>query len=132
MVLLFEECYFERQNGEEFIDIAFDSLNTMLLPCPYLRRYIVIDGYLCLGFYVFSNIQVKTWIINENHAVWLPRQDILLTHLHITKYRWQMHQDRNNAHIGQIAVVLDKRSSNSLHQVATKETECRLLVNFFQ
>ena len=100
MMFLLEELYFKRQDREQFVDIALDSLDAMLLPCPNLRRYIVVDRNLCIGFYIFCYIQIKAGIVDEYHTIRLPSQDILLTHLHIPKYRRQMHQDRNNTHIG--------------------------------
>ena len=37
MVFLFKEVHLERQDGEEFVDIALDVLDAVLLPRPYLR-----------------------------------------------------------------------------------------------
>ena len=47
MVLLLEEIDLEGQNREELVDIAADVLDAVLLPRPYLRRDIVVDGYVC-------------------------------------------------------------------------------------
>ena len=90
MVLLLEERYFERQNGEQFIDIAFDILDTILLPCPDLGRDIVIDRDICPTLYIFCNLQVETRIVHQDYTVRLPLGDIALAHLHITEDGWQM------------------------------------------
>ena len=85
-----------------------------------------------MRFYIFGNVEVETRIINEDHAVRPPCLDIALAHLHVAEYRWQMEQHRNKAHVGEIAIVLYQCTTYRRHQVATKEPEIGLGVNFFQ
>jgi hypothetical protein len=41
VVLLFIEGHFKREDGEQFVHAVLDGLDTVLLPCPYLRGNIV-------------------------------------------------------------------------------------------
>ena len=41
LMFLFKERHLERQDGEKFIHIALDILNTVFFPCPNFRRNIV-------------------------------------------------------------------------------------------
>ena len=132
MVFLLEEIDLEGEDREEFIDIATDVLDTVFLPGPDLRRDIIIDGDICPRFYIFCNLQVKARIIHENHTIGLPCTDILLTHFHITKYRWQMEQHGDKAHIGQLLIVAHAGTANGRHQVTSEESELSLFVNIFQ
>ena len=95
MVLLLEEIYLERQDGEEFVDIATDVLDAVLFPCPDFRRNVVKNmrnttvwklftfRFPLFISNVFCNLQIEAWIIHENHTVWFPISDVLLAHLHI-------------------------------------------------
>ena len=132
MMLLLEEIDLEGEDREELIDIATDVLDAVFLPCPDLWRDIIVDGDICPRFYIFSNLQIKARIIHEDHTVRLPCRDILLTHLHIAEYRWQVQQYWDKAHIGELLVVAHTGASNGCHQVAAEESEVCLSVNIFQ
>ncbi len=132
MVFLLEEIHLEGQDGEEFIDIATDIFDAVLLPSPDLRGDVVIDGDVCPRFYIFCNLQVETRIVHEDDAVRLPRVDILLTELHILQDGRKMQQHGNQAHIGQVAIMADARAADGRHQVTAEETEVSLVVNFLQ
>ena len=41
--------------------------------------------------YVFGNIKIKTWIVNENQYIRLPRYNILLAQAHVGKDGLEMH-----------------------------------------
>ena len=131
-MLFLEEIHLEGEDGEELIDIALDVLNAIFLPGPNLRRNIVIDRNICLHFYIFSNLQVEAWIIDKNHTIGLPFGDIELTHLHVPKNRRKVQQYGNEAHISQLTIMFDAGTTNGCHQIAAKETELCVGVNFFQ
>lgn len=82
--------------------------------------------------YVLGYIEVKAWVIHKNDHVRLPLCDVLLAHLHVLENGGQMHQDGNDAHVGQFLVVFDTCSSYSSHHVAPKEAELRFRVFAFQ
>ena len=132
MVLAFKEIDLEGQNGEELIDIALDILDAVLFPCPDFRGDVIIDGYVCLGFYKLRYLQIKAWIVDEDDAIRLPGYNIILAHLHIPQYRRQMKKYRNETHIGEVAIVANAGSAHRLHQVATKESELRIGVKILQ
>ena len=132
MVLLLEKVHLERKDGKEFVDIATDILDAILFPCPDLRGYIVIDGYFCLGFYIFGNVEIKAGIIDKDDTIRMPHQDIQLAHPHILQNGWKMEQNGNEAHIGKFPIVFHQRAAYRCHQVAAKETKVCFFVNFFQ
>ena len=83
MMFLFKEGHLERQDGEQLIHIAADLFDTILLPSPYLRRDIVIDGTETLFLHVFRDTEVKTWVIHEDHRIGSPCGNILLALAHV-------------------------------------------------
>ena len=42
MVLALKEVLLKGKDGEEFVNVAPDVLDAVLLPCPYLRRDVVV------------------------------------------------------------------------------------------
>ena len=50
-------------------------------------------------------VEVEAWIVNEYHYVGLPCYDVLLTPFYIPKDGGQMHQHRNEPHVGQLPIV---------------------------
>ena len=132
MMFLLKEVDLERQDGEEFVDIATDVLDAILLPSPDLWSNIVIDGDVCMRFYIFRDIEVEAWIVNENDTVRMPVLDIALAHPHVPENCRKMEQHRNKAHVGEIAVMLHQGTTHRCHHIATKEAKIGLNVNFFQ
>ena len=107
MVFLFEKRHLERKNGKKFVNVTLNVFDTILFPSPDLWRNIIIDRNICLGFYIFCYLQIEAWIIDQNHAIWLPNSDITLTHAHITKNHWQVKKHGNEAHISQFTIMPD-------------------------
>ena len=132
MVFLLEKRHLERKNGKQFVDVALDVLDTMLLPRPYLWRDVIIDRNICLRFYIFCNLQIETRIIDQDHTVRLPIQDIPLAHAHITEYHRQMEKYGDKSHISQFSIMPDPRTTDGRHQIAAEETKLGGRVNFFQ
>ena len=58
----------------------------------------------------------------------MPGRDVVLALLHGGKDGTQVEQNGNEAHIGQILVMLHPRAADRRHQVAAKEAEFRLRV----
>ena len=90
MVFLLKELHLEGQNREELVNIALNSLDAVLFPCPYLGGDIIIDGTHPIGFQKLSNTKIKTWIVDKDDNVRMPLHNVLLTHLHIFKNGAQM------------------------------------------
>jgi hypothetical protein len=128
MMLPLEEVDLERKDGEELVYVALDTLDAILLPCPYLGGDIVIDGTDGVGFHKLGDVEVEARIVYEDYCVGLPRQDILLTESHIPQDGGQMQEHRDKPHIGEVTIMTHHRTSLCCHQVAAKETELRLLV----
>ena len=85
-----EEINLEGEYREQLINIALNVLYTIFLPSPNLWRDIIINRNICMRFYILSNFKIKARIVYQNNTVRLPLRDILLTHLHVAKYCWQM------------------------------------------
>ena len=130
MVFLLKERLLKRKNGEKFVHIAPDILDAILLPCPNLRRNIIIDRNTRLGMNKLGYRQVKAGIINEYDHIRMPFHDILLAERHVTENGWKMQQYRHKAHIGKILVVSHHCPAFSSHQVATEKTELRIFIVF--
>ena len=131
-VFLFEERYLERQDRKEFGYIALDAADPPLLPCPYLRRYIIIGRDICILFQELSYLEIKSRIIYQYHHIRFPFHYIFLTSLHVRKDGTQMQQYRYKTHICQLLKMLDASATFSSHQIAAEETEFCKLVYFFQ
>ena len=126
MVLLLEEIYFERQDGEQLGHVALDALDAVFLPRPYLRGYVVVDGYRGLGPHKLGDVEVEARVVYQYHHVGLPVSDVALGTRHVAQNGGQVQQHGYEAHIGQFAVVLHERAAHGLHQVAAEEAElCR-------
>ena len=83
MVLLLEEGHLERQDGEHLVHIALYILDAPLLPRPYLRRYVVVDGYVGIGMHILGNVKIEARIVDKDKGVGLPLHYIALAHRHI-------------------------------------------------
>ena len=64
-------------------------------PCPYLRRYIIVDRYLRLCMNKFGNIKVEPRIIHQNYDIRIPSNNVFFATFHICKDSAQMKQYRN-------------------------------------
>ena len=115
VVLLLKERHLERQYGEHLVNVALDVLYAPLLPGPYLRRDIVVDGNVGLGMHVFGNVEVEARIVDEYNHIWLPLHNVALAHGHIAEYSAQVHQYRYESHVGKFAVVFYTLAANSRH-----------------
>ena len=89
-VFLFEERHLERQDRKEFGDITFDAADPPLLPCPYLRRNIIIGRNIGVLFQELSYLEIKSRIIYQDHYIRLPFHNIFLASLHVRKDGTQM------------------------------------------
>ena len=132
MMFLLVEVHLERQDGEHLIHIPLDILDTVFLPCPYLWRDVIVNRYLRVRLDKFRYLQVKSRIVDQDDHIRLPLQDILLTHLHITKDGGKMEQDRDETHICQILVMLHTGTTHCRHHIASKEAELRMCILFLQ
>ena len=80
---------------------------------------------------IFGNVKVEARIVDENDNIGLPLGNILLAHLHVSENGAQVQEYRNKAHIRQFTIVLDTRTTDGCHHVATEEAElCRLIAPF--
>ena len=132
LVFFLKEINLKRQDGKEFGYIPLDTADTPFLPCPYLRRYIIVSRYQSVLFQKLSNIQIKTRIIYKNHHVRFPFHNILLAFFHIGKDGTQMQENRHKTHICQFLIMLDTGSTFSSHQVTTEEPKLCQFIHFFQ
>src|SRR5574344_2317269 len=124
MMLLLKERYFERKNREHFVYVALDIFNTIFLPCPYLRRNIIIDRNLRMRLHKLGYTQIESGVIHQDHYIRLPGKYILLALLHIIQNSRQMKQYRNKTHVGQFTIMLHTCTSPySRHQIATEEAK---------
>ena len=123
MVLLLIERHFERQDGEHLFYIPLDGLDAPLLPCPYLRRDVIVDGNVRVLLYKLCNAEVEARIVDEDDDIGLPSHDVRFAHLHVPEDDRQMEQYGNKPHVSQFTVMLHTCAASSGHQVAAKETE---------
>ena len=72
MVLTLKEIHLEGQNAEEFIHVPTDILDAMLLPCPYFRRYVIVNGDVGIIVYEAGNLQVEARIVHQYHHIRVP------------------------------------------------------------
>ena len=87
MMLTLKEVHLERKDGKKLIHISFDILDTILLPCPYLGRDIVIYRYGTMRMHEFRHRQIETGIIHQNQHIGVPRQNVPFACLHVVQYR---------------------------------------------
>ena len=132
LVFFLKEINLKRQDGKEFGYIPLDTADTPFLPCPYLRRYIIVSRYQSVLFQKLSNIQIKTRIIYKNHHIRFPFHNILLAFFHIGKDGTQMQENRHKTHICQFLIMLDTGSTFGSHQVTAEETKLCQFIHFFQ
>ena len=128
LMFRFKKLHFKGKYGEEFIHIAFDILDAILLPCPYLRRNIVENRNLSPGMYKLSYVKIETGIVYQNHDIRIPANNILLATFHIRKDRTQMKQHGDKSHICQFFIMLHHRPSDGSHQISTEKTEISLRI----
>ena len=128
-MLPLEEVDLERQDGEELVHVALDVLDAILLPRPYLGGDVVVDGDARAGMDVFRDAEVEAGVVHQNQGVGLPLHNVALAEGHVGKDGAQVEQDGNEAHVGQVAIMLHRRvAAHGSHQVAPKEAELRLRV----
>ena len=89
-VLLFEERHLEWQDREEFSDITLNAADPPLLPCPYLRRNVIIGRDIGVLFQELSYLEIKSRIIYQYHYIRLPFHNIFLASLQVRKDGTQM------------------------------------------
>ena len=123
MMLFLIEVDFERKDGEHLIDIPFDSPYAPLLPCPYLRRDIVIDPDISLGVEELRYVEVESGIVDKYHDIWFPRYNVVLAEFHIPENLMQVQQYRHKAHVCQVTDVPDACSPDGTHPVAAEISE---------
>lgn len=128
VVLLLKERSLEGKDGEQFADIALDVLDAVFFPCPYLGRYIVVNGDARLGVYELRDVEVEARIIDQYHHVGLPFRDVALAESHVPEDGPQVEQHGDEAHVRHLLVVLDACAADGSHQVAAEETELCLRV----
>ena len=131
-MLPLKEIHFKRKDGKKLVHIAFDILDTILLPCPYLGRYIVIYRYGTMRMHEFRHRQVETGIIHQNQHIGVPFQHVPFACLHIMQYRTQMEQHGNKPHIGQFFIMPNQSPALRLHQVSPQKSEIRFGIPGFQ
>ena len=132
LMFSFKKFHFERKDREKLVHITLYILDTVLFPCPYLRRNIIVNRNLRLGMHEFGNIEVESRIVYQDYYIRIPGNDILLATFHVCKNGAQMKQHRNKTHISQFLIMLNHCSADSRHQVAPEKTEISLRVFCFQ
>ena len=132
VVFVFVEVDLKRQYRKHLADVAAYAFNAPLFPCPYLRRYVIIDRYARVRTYILGNAEVEARVVDENHHVGAPLHDVALTHLHVTEYGTQMQQHRHKAHISQFAIVTHPCAADSRHEVAAKKAKLGVWVFLLQ
>ena len=123
IMVTIEKINLERKYGKQLIHITTYILDSILLPSPYLRRYIIIYRYLSMLFDVSGYLKIESRIIHQYQHIRLPRFDVVLASVHIAEYSTQMQQHGDEAHVSQFAIMLYARSAYGSHQITTEETE---------
>ena len=129
IMLLLKEVNLERKDREQFVHIALDILYTMLFPCPYLGRDVIVYRNLRVLVYILRDGEVEARIIDKDEDIRIPRHNIPLAKAHIGENRAQMHEYRNEAHICEFAIMLHALPANSRHKVTAEEAELGTAVN---
>ena len=70
-IMLLIERLLERQYHKQFIQYFLHCFDTSFLPCPNLRRHIVVNFQSCLVC-EFCNPEIKTRIIHQNDRIGFP------------------------------------------------------------
>ena len=78
---------------------------------------------MCVGLKEFGDVEVESRIIHQDNDVRLPVYNVFLAQAHVGKDDRQMDEHRDEAHVGQFAVVLDARPADGCHQVASEKPE---------
>ena len=128
MMPIFEKRHFERQDGKELIDIAFNAFDAVFFPRPDLWRYVIIDGNASVGPKKLGDVEVETGLIDEYHHVGLPVDDVAFAHRHVLKDGSQVQQHRDKAHVGHLFEVPNACSADSRHEVAAQKSKLGLWV----
>ena len=128
VVVLLVERDLEGQDAEHGIHIALDVLDAPLLPCPYLRRDVVIDGDVAVLLQEACYLQVEAGIVHQDDHIRLPSEDVFLTLPHASQDSPKVHEHREDSHIGKVAVVTDEFGTFSRHHVAAEATELCLSI----
>ena len=81
----------EGQDTEHPIDITPYVPYPILLPSPYLRRYVIIHRNAQLGLHVPRNLQVEARIIHQNDDIRPVRPNLFLAPAHIAQNRSEVH-----------------------------------------
>jgi len=115
LMFRFKKLHFKGKYGEEFIHIAFDILDAILLPCPYFGRDIIKYRNLRASMNKLGYIQVEARIVHQYKYIRLPGHNILLTAFHIGENSAQVQQDGNEAHICQFLIMLHQGSAYRRH-----------------
>ena len=82
--------------------------------------------------HIFGNLEIEARVIHQDDYIRIPLRDVFLASVHVLENGAKMEQDRNEAHIGQLPVMLHPSTPNGTHQVTPEETEVRLRILFFQ
>ena len=114
----------ERKDAEEIISVATQGTNTPFLPSPNLRRNVIKNrSSRQMLPDIFSHRKIEAWIVDKNHYLRLPAEQVALGVPHAAKDCRQMTDDWPDAHVSQVAIMVHQRSTLSLHQVATNTAE---------
>ena len=125
--------HLKRQYRIDPVDILLYILQTILLPRPQLRSYIIMNGSAGKIFlHKLSNLKVEARIIHQDHDVWFELDNRFLAILHILQDFTKMCDDGDESHIRHVTVMLHKRAALVVHHVATQPHEFSLMVLLFQ
>ena len=132
MMFFLEERNLERQDGKQFSHITLDVLDAVFLPGPKLGRYVIISRYVCIGFQELSNIQVKPGIVDQNHHIGLPPNNVFFAHFHVLEDGSQVQQHGDKTHVRHFLEMPHPLSPNRRHEVSAEESKLSVIVLFFQ
>ena len=131
-VFLFKEIDFKRKNGEDFIYITLDGFDAPFLPCPQLRRDVIIDGADADGMDIFCNFKVEARVIDKDDHIGLPRHDILLALLQPPQDGTCVQDNGHNTHESEVAIMTHQMHTLRLHEVTAEATEFCIRVLGFE
>ena len=119
MMFPFIERNFKRQDREHLINIPPDALDAPFLPCPYLRRDIVIDRDARLLSQKLGYAKIESGIIYEYYHIGIPVHYILLAHRHIAEDGAKVKKHGNKAHVCQLLIMPHAGTADGTHKVSS-------------
>src|SRR5699024_1406148 len=109
---------------------AFDGLDTVFLPCPYLGRYIIKSSKTFL-FGPLGYPEIEPRIIDENNNIGPIGRNICFTKFDVFKNSAKISKHFPKPHEGKVAIMLDKSAAGFFHQIAAPKPKIGLLILFF-